>query len=487
MLFRRARALPTRLPRALAAFAPLIVLLAAAPSALATPFTLVISNTDGTRPATVTAGQDTTVKAKITNLDSYRTIRSANLTAPSGLQVVSATPGTVGGTATVSGSVVQLRYISIPKGTSRDLTITLRASGSAGCGGSADYTWPTPAAKEQGNFTGTSFHFRSSGSDLRTRVIETSCALRFFTQPANARTNEVITGTAYDPGATAVSVEVVDGSGQRVTSSTAPVTVRIGTNPSGGTLSGTKTVSASGGLATFSTLSIDKIGQDYTLVAESPGLASATSSEFDIDQFAVRCVEDVDCTFSAALTNTNGTTGGSSSVSVTALQGQVSDTDTGFLTGALNFGGALDCSGYTELTSDVIAVSYSSLERQKRVVATISKQVMQTDTNNGASFLSACFGAPYTFGTKPGTPLEVNGAYVPGPYPPPEFKGLLPDCGGSAQLDDPNTAGVSGPVVGNAGPPCVVKRKKVGGGQGFIESLWPSGEQVGVADPRGRY
>ena len=127
----RGSALSTRLPRALAACAPLVVLLALAPSALATPFSVVISNTDGTRPATLTAGQETTVKATIANHDSSRSIGSANLTAPAGLQVVSATPGTTGGTATVAGSVVQLRNILIPKGTSRDLTIRLRPPTSA--------------------------------------------------------------------------------------------------------------------------------------------------------------------------------------------------------------------------------------------------------------------------------------------------------------------------------------------------------------------
>ena len=41
------------------------------------------------------------------------------------------------------------------------------------------------------------------------------------------------------------------------------VTVAIGTNAGGGTLSGTKTVAASGGVATFNTLSIDKIGRAH--------------------------------------------------------------------------------------------------------------------------------------------------------------------------------------------------------------------------------
>jgi hypothetical protein len=56
----------------------------------------------------------------------------------------------------------------------------------------------------------------------------------------------------------------------------------IGTNPSGGTLAGTLTVSATGGVATFSDLSIDKSGTGYTLTATATGLTSATSNAFDI-------------------------------------------------------------------------------------------------------------------------------------------------------------------------------------------------------------
>src|SRR6185295_1065761 len=59
-------------------------------------------------------------------------------------------------------------------------------------------------------------------------------------------------------------------------------TMAIGTNPGGGTLSGTTTVAASGGVASFSTLSINKAGPGYTLTASAAGLTGATSSTFNI-------------------------------------------------------------------------------------------------------------------------------------------------------------------------------------------------------------
>ena len=53
-------------------------------------------------------------------------------------------------------------------------------------------------------------------------------------------------------------------------------------NPGGATLSGTRTVTASGGVATFSNLRIDKAGSGYTLRATSGSLSPAISNQFDI-------------------------------------------------------------------------------------------------------------------------------------------------------------------------------------------------------------
>ncbi|HXJ32041.1 MAG TPA: hypothetical protein VNG35_15470, partial [Gemmatimonadales bacterium] len=91
--------------------------------------------------------------------------------------------------------------------------------------------------------------------------------------------------TSTTGGATiapAVTVEVEDAGGNRVTSAINSITVAIGTNPNNGTLGGPKTVGASSGLATFSNLSIDSAGPGYTLTASASGLIGATSSPFNI-------------------------------------------------------------------------------------------------------------------------------------------------------------------------------------------------------------
>ena len=83
-------------------------------------------------------------------------------------------------------------------------------------------------------------------------------------------------------GYLAFGVEAEDAAGNLVTGFSGNVTVAIGTNPNSGTLSGTLTVRASGGYATFAGLSINNAGVGYTLVASSDGLTSITSSSFNV-------------------------------------------------------------------------------------------------------------------------------------------------------------------------------------------------------------
>jgi hypothetical protein len=76
-------------------------------------------------------------------------------------------------------------------------------------------------------------------------------------------------------------VAVRDVFGNLVTSPSASITVAIGDNPAGGTLSGTKTIATAGGIASFSNLSIDRAGNDYTLQATGGGL-NLESAELDV-------------------------------------------------------------------------------------------------------------------------------------------------------------------------------------------------------------
>ncbi|HEV8409579.1 MAG TPA: Ig-like domain-containing protein, partial [Gemmatimonadaceae bacterium] len=93
------------------------------------------------------------------------------------------------------------------------------------------------------------------------------------TQPSNA-----IAGVPISP---AITVTAKDASNNVVTSFVGTVTLAFGANPGAATLSGA-TATAVAGVATFSTVSLNKIGTGYTLVASSGASTSAASSAFNV-------------------------------------------------------------------------------------------------------------------------------------------------------------------------------------------------------------
>lgn len=98
--------------------------------------------------------------------------------------------------------------------------------------------------------------------------------LGFGVQPTDAIVGE--------PFAPAIQVQVRDANGNVVSTASDAVTLALGANPGGATLSGTVTVTAVNGIASFSDLAIDKGGSGYTLTAMAGALPSATSAAFDV-------------------------------------------------------------------------------------------------------------------------------------------------------------------------------------------------------------
>ncbi len=102
----------------------------------------------------------------------------------------------------------------------------------------------------------------------------------FTVQPSNTSSGRVISPP--------VQVAALDAQGNTVANFAGKVSVAIGTNPPGGTLSGATIVAASSGLATFSDLSIDLAGNGYRLTASATivdsvtGLSVATSTAFNV-------------------------------------------------------------------------------------------------------------------------------------------------------------------------------------------------------------
>ncbi len=119
------------------------------------------------------------------------------------------------------------------------------------------------------------------------------------------------TTVAGDPLGPQPVVTVEDAGGNPTTTNMGTVSLGIGTNPSGGTLSGC-TSSTSGASVTFSGCSINTAGQGYTLVATDGSLLSATSSPFNVVAAALT-------SFKVSPQTTTPTAGASFNVTITAL------------------------------------------------------------------------------------------------------------------------------------------------------------------------
>jgi len=98
--------------------------------------------------------------------------------------------------------------------------------------------------------------------------------LVFTAQPSSAQS-----GAAIAP---AIQVAVQDALGNTLTGDTRTISLAIGNNPGGATLSGATSAAAVAGVATLSNVRLDKAGSGYTLVASATGVTSAMSAGFDV-------------------------------------------------------------------------------------------------------------------------------------------------------------------------------------------------------------
>jgi hypothetical protein len=160
-----------------------------------------------------------------------------------------------------AGSSAAVTISSTPAGVSGTLTVNA-ASGVA--------TFSNLIFNTVGNYTLTAASAGVSSA--------TSAQIAIAPGPANklVLTSQPSSGTISQP-LTAPVVQVQDAQGNLVTTSTAAVVVS--STPAG--VTGTLTVNASGGIATFTNLVFPSTG-NYTLTAASSGLASATTNSITI-------------------------------------------------------------------------------------------------------------------------------------------------------------------------------------------------------------
>src|SRR5881296_185199 len=216
------------------------------PTAPAVPTQLAFS----VQPTTTTAGHQITPAVQVTALD------AGGRPVPGFTQNVTVT--LTAGTGTSGATLTGTTTVAAANGVATFYALTLDKS-------STGYTLTATAS---GLSAATSARFDINPGPATHLV--------FTVQPGNATAGATI--------APAVEVTAQDASGNKVPTFTGQVTVALGgTNPSGGTLAGTKTVAAVSGVASFATLSIDKSGS-YWLTATAPatGLSGGTSNDFSI-------------------------------------------------------------------------------------------------------------------------------------------------------------------------------------------------------------
>lgn len=160
-------------------------------------------------------------------------------------------------------------------------TGTLGSNTATASGGTATFAGVNHSIAETIYIKATSGSLTSACTAATTTVTApVATKISFSTQPVGAAA-----GSAF---ATQPVVTIQDADNNTVTSSSATVTLAIGTNPSSGTLGGIKTVTAVNGVATFSGLWLDNAGAGYTLTATSGSLTSATSSTFTMSAAATQ-------------------------------------------------------------------------------------------------------------------------------------------------------------------------------------------------------
>lgn len=155
-------------------------------------------------------------------------------------------------------------------------------------GGTLSGTTPVAAVNGVATFAdlsidqaGTGYSLQASAGAL-TPVTSPAFNVTAIGVPVLAFTVQPVTTQAGAAIAPAVQVTAQDALGNTVSGFTGDVTIAIGSNPGGATLSGTTTETAVAGVATFSNLQLDKTGIGYTLTATSHALGGAASTGFDV-------------------------------------------------------------------------------------------------------------------------------------------------------------------------------------------------------------
>ncbi len=243
-------------------------------------------------------------------------------------------------------------------------------------------------------------------------------AVVITTQPTN--TNN---GFTISP---ALTVEVRDGSNNLIMDATEAVTLAFGTDPSAGTatLSGTLTVNAVNGIATFSDLSIDTVNSGYTLTASSGSLTPDTSNSFDITQApATQVVFNQEPTnniagvnFSPSLTvefqDANGNIVPTETSNITIAFGTDPSTGAATLGGTLTIAAVAGTATFTDINIDKAFTGYT-LTASSGVLAsdTTASFDISPNAKSKLTFITQPVDTDYNSIINPAVTVEIQDAY----------------------------------------------------------------------------
>jgi hypothetical protein len=426
--------------------------LSAPASASTKPYSMVIcalgtSETCAPSP-TSPANQPAAVPAGVTSVSMTATFKnenklgtginlgSVNLTPPSGFPVsLGSSPLSGAGTAIVdSNGIIELRGLSLPPGGSETLTMSVNTPSSppAVCTVALPCAWSV-VAKQSNDFSGqpgNNLSMDGPTSDLNTVLAR----LQFGVQPHNVILGQAITSNDYAPGS-AVTAKVVDAGGAVVGSYDGPVTLTLNTpdnvaNPTPGTLGGTTTQNASGGVASFANLVVNLPANGYTVTASALDLPPAAGSNpFNAQQAAALCQLNASCGTEA--TSNNWPSGDQSvDVKVNSSSGKASE-----LAQSIDFGKWTAATRTLECGGASAHFAYQAFTTARPLSATIITSDLELTKSNlnasvGAQEICLAQTSPFMakdVSTKP--PSLTPAPTVTLPDGTQGHAGLEPDCG----------------------------------------------------------
>ena len=234
--------------------------------------------TPATAPATAGAGTGEDYAFQVTNNDPHETLRSLTFTAPADFVITGASGPSGTSVSAVPGSSVTLNLPGEPTGS----TFTVDVTALAPCVAASSEVWGVSGIDSLGETNEVQLEFlaaqRVGHREVQPRLHRAACPdggeLR---HPHRVQLDRFPARRAVGSTRTRTRSSQADFSASRT-----QVTVSIETNPGGGTLAGTTTVTSSNGVADFGNLQIDKAGVGYDLAASASGFASATSNLFTI-------------------------------------------------------------------------------------------------------------------------------------------------------------------------------------------------------------